>query len=192
MSDARARWNQQYDEGRWAFLSDPSEHLRLNVVAGMIAGDPKIDIIDLGSGPGHLLASLTGAVFDTYVAVDISDVALAQIDGRGRAVETVRSSLGEFSIKPGRRCVVIANEVLYYEDDNVEHLARIVGECRLVERVIVSAVGPHADKPNWTKASRAVWSRVEAIGWRRTRSVIVRDEDRDRHWDIVEFDPRSQ
>ena len=89
MSDAdRERWNSEYASGRWDFLSSPMEHPRLSLVAGLLRCPEDADLLDLGSGPGHLLDWLPEIRAPHYVAVDIADEAdLVGIDHVGLGID---------------------------------------------------------------------------------------------------------
>lgn len=185
----RQRWNQEYAAGRWDFLSSPLERTRLSLVAGMLRCAPEDDVLDLGSGPGHLLDCLPAWRAARYVAVDIADEALARVARREPQARTVRASLSEFEPHGHRVGAIIASEVLTYEDDSVAQLARIVAAYQHVGQVIVSVLGPHPDKPNWTRGSQRVWRALESLGWPRVQSATLRNDRTGVTWELADLEP---
>jgi len=190
VSDAdRQRWNQEYAAGRWDFLSSPVEHTRLSLVAGMLRCAPEDDVLDLGSGPGHLLDWLPVERAGRYVAVDIADEALARVARREPHARTVRASLSQFEPQAQRVGAIVASEVLTYDDDSVAQLARIVAAYQHVGQVIVSVLGPHPDKPNWTRGSERVWRALSDLSWTRVQSATLRNDRTGVTWELADLEP---
>ena len=190
MSDLdRQRWNEEYAAGRWDFLASPLEHARLSLTAGMLRCAASEPLVDLGSGPGHLLRWLPAARIEHYLAVDISDEALVRVRERDPRAGTMRAALSEFQPAASRVGAVIASEVLTYDDDSVSQLARIVAQYRSVGQVVVSVLAPHPDRPNWTRGSERVWRALSALPWTRVQSATLRNDRTGVSWELADFDP---
>ena len=193
LNKLRDKWNSEFEAGKWNFLRRDDEQVRLKRVARLI-GDhlegEAVRLVDLGSGEGHLCNWLDESKISQYVAVDISDVALENIIETKIPVTRICDSLATFSpdaVMKSEPLVIVANEVLYYEADSVEQLKRIAegqnGECF----VVISVLGPHPDKPNWTASSIRIWKEIDALGWHKLEAEVVRDDKRGVVWDIAVF-----
>lgn len=193
LNKLRDKWNSEFAAGKWSFLRRDDEQTRLKRVAQLIHDHLEgeaVPLVDLGSGEGHLCNWLDEAKISQYVAVDISDVALENIVEDKIPVMRICESLATYSADTALKSVplvIVANEVLYYEPDSVEQLQRIVEGQSEECLVVISAVGPHPDKPNWTASSTKLWKEIEGLGWRRLEADVVRDEESGVIWDIVVF-----
>jgi len=188
---SKEKWDREYTAGKWRFLGKPEEQTRLQIVAGMVHDYATVGpigaVMDLGAGEGRLCNWLDQDKIGEYIAVDISDVALSNIEPGKIPVTRICSSLGDFvpsAILVKQPVVIVASEVLGYDDDSVEQLRRIAAYFETAPTIIVSVVGPHADKPNWTAASKKIWSDIEAQNWDTAREETVRDEQTGIMWDI--------
>lgn len=193
MNKLRDKWNSEFAAGKWSFLRRDDEQVRLKRVARLIHAHLKggaVPLVDLGSGEGHLCNWLDESKISRYVAVDISDVALENIVEDKIAVTRICESLATYSPDAELKSaplVIVANEVLYYEADSVDQLKRIAEGQREECLMVISAVGPHPDKPNWTAASIKLWKEIDGLGWHKLEAEIVRDEESGVIWDIVVF-----
>lgn len=193
LNKLRDKWNSEFAAGKWSFLRRSDEQVRLKRVAHLIhdhLDEGAVPLVDLGSGEGHLCNWLDEAKISQYVAVDISDVALANIVDNKIPVKRICESLATYSPDAELKSVpvaFVANEVLYYEAGSVEQLKRIVEGQNEDCLVVISAVGPHPDKPNWTASSIKLWKEIDALGWRKLEAEVVRDEESGVIWDIVVF-----
>lgn len=193
MNKLRDKWNSEFSAGKWNFLRRDDEQVRLKRVAQLIHDHLKGDavrLVDLGSGEGHLCNWLDESKISQYVAVDISDVALKSIIETKIPVVRVCESLATYSPDASFKLeplVIVANEVLYYEADSVDQLKRIAEGQNEGCLVVISVLGPHPDKPNWTASSIRIWKEIDALGWHRLEAEVVRDEESGVMWDLVVF-----
>ncbi len=180
-------WNQEYVDGRWNFLDNPDEQVRLACVAGFIAAHAPGEVIDLGSGKGRLLNYARPGSISRYVAVDVARSALDEVPPAPFPIETHCLSIEEFT--PEKRAVgtLVASEVLYFLDNPAEHVARIADACETLEAVVVSLLAPNPEKPNWCRAAERVWSGFNELGWARHQSVRVENDSKGTGWDVVLF-----
>lgn len=195
LNTLRDKWNKEFSSGKWDFLRRNSEQKRLQLVAQMIERQlNETDggcVVDLGSGEGHLCNWLDGKRVRQYVAVDISDVALNNIVEANIPVTRICESLAKYSLDENLQAaplVIVANEVLYYEPDSVDQLKRIAEGQKHGCVVLVSVVGPHPDKPNWTASSIRLWKEIDQLGWHKLEAQVVKDEESGVVWDIVAFE----
>lgn len=193
LNKLRDKWNSEFTAGKWNFLRGNDEQVRLKLVARLIHNHldgEAVPLIDLGSGEGHLCNWLDEDKISQYVAVDISDVALENIVEAKILVTRICESLATYSPGVGLKSVplvIVANEVLYYDADSVDQLKRIAEGQNEECLVVISAVGPHPDKPNWTAASIKLWKEIDGLGWHKLEAEVVRDEESGVIWDIVVF-----
>ncbi|PCI05486.1 MAG: hypothetical protein COB78_02485 [Hyphomicrobiales bacterium] len=193
LNELNDKWNSEFAAGKLNFLRRDNEQVRLKLVARLIHGHLEgeaVPLIDLGSGEGHLCKWLDEAKISQYVAVDISDVALGNIVEAKIPVTRICQSLATYFPDDEMKSsplVIVANEVLYYGADSVDQLKRIAEGQSENCLVVISAVGPHPDKPNWTAASIKLWKEIDALGWCKLEVEIARDEESGVIWDIVIF-----
>ena len=189
----KADWDQQYAAGKWRFLHNPNEQRRLQAMAGLIAdladGRDPITLVDLGCGEGQLYPYLEPDTVARYVGVDISSVALEGLVDGAIPVTRICSSLEDFVWDEASAAVVfVASEVLTYNDNSVQQLDRIVGAARNAAACIVSVVGPHAEKPNWTAASKKFWAEMAQLPWPKPTRLQIQDPDSAIVWDIARYE----
>jgi 16S rRNA G1207 methylase RsmC len=77
MSNPQKRWNDQYQHQEWDYLNGIKEFAHYAVVAGYATFLKKGGhVLDLGCGEGLLAGYFQLDKWDSYVGVDVSDVAV--------------------------------------------------------------------------------------------------------------------
>lgn len=185
-------WDRQYSAGKWQFLRNPKEQKRLQLIADKVTDLAErygsVTLVDLGCGEGQLYAWLKPEHVLHYVGVDISEVALEGIVEQEILVTGVCTSLEDFVLTgEAERVVFVASEVLTYNENSVEQLDRIVKGTPQTLASIVSVVGPHDKKPNWTAASKKFWSQMGNLSWPDPEWFKIEDQESGIVWDIASY-----
>lgn len=186
-----ARWDREFGAGKYAYLHKPSERARLTEIAAMIDRSIReggaCEIVDIGCGEGLLLGQLAGLDIVRYVGLDISAVALSRLPVSTVPVVRVHAPLSQWdgAPAPAARRILVASEVLYYEPTGVHDLARVAHAT--AAEVIVSCVGGHPDKPNWTSASAKLWREMAQTGWPVIEQRQLGDGQSGIVWDIARY-----
>ncbi|MEC9344332.1 MAG: class I SAM-dependent methyltransferase [Pseudomonadota bacterium] len=192
-----AHWDAEFSAGKYEFLKKPAEQMRLDTIAAMIAGSVAehgpCEVVDVGCGEGLLLPRLSPPGVTRYVGLDISAVALERLPEADVPVVRVRASLAGWDGTPlpaGRR-ILVASEVLYYDQAAVGDLARaaerVSGAGNRTDEAIISCVAAHPDKPNWAAASDRLWAELAATGWPETGRERLVDPATGIAWDIARY-----
>ena len=112
----RSLWNREFAGGRWDFIDETAGDEVYPFVQEYARGGA---ILDLGCGSGNTGCELPLSAYDTYLGVDISDVALDK--ARRRSVECSREKKNRYvqadivSYQPSSRFdVVLFRESIYY------------------------------------------------------------------------------
>jgi SAM-dependent methyltransferase len=188
-----ARWDADFKAGKLDFLRRPAELKRFTEIAAMIGRAARlhgpVEVADIGSGEGLLLAQLNPASVKRYIAIDISGVALKSIRAGRVPVAPVRASLATWDGRPAPVAprIIVASEVLYYDPQSVTHVRKLAASAPRTVEVIVSCVAGKPGKPNWTAASQRLWSELRATGWKRLEMASVADERAGLAWDIARY-----
>lgn len=187
MTDAEAPHGADTKTASTDFLDAPHEQIRHAVIAALIESYGPGEVWDLGSGGGHLLRWLSPRFATRYLALDMSERALARIAGSIVPFETIVGRVQDFS--PPARPVgsLICSEVLYYLDDPGAELVRIARSLPSLGAMIVSCVDGGPDKPNWRKATADVARSLDAAGWTSIERIRVEAGARGLHWDIAVY-----
>lgn len=180
-------WDQEYLQGKWAFLGSPKEQVRLACIAAFIASYGPGHVVDLGAGTGNLLNWINPDAINHYTALDVSESALAQIPEQSFPVTAVASEISNFSLGNKSIGTLVASEVLCYIDNPAGELSRLVNEAQKVDAVVVSLVQPREDKPKWERASKRVWGGIDDLGWKPVQSVVIEDHETSTSWKIALF-----
>ena len=178
-------WEREYADGRFDFLDRPHEQLRHAVIACLISRHAPGEVIDLGCGRGQQLRWLRGEDVTRYTGVDVSATALADVPQSPIPTETVVSSIEDYHAPAREVGAIICAEVLYFLEDPVGQLRRIVSEAAAAKAVIVSLVVPTENKPNWRKDVDFVWGAFDRSGWPLVDRVRVGSSAAQIAWDVA-------
>lgn len=124
------------------------ESLRLSRARAALDCGPGSDVLDVGCGPGNLLAGLAGR---RLVGVDLSETLLAQARRRlsGRPVELFLGDAEALSFPDASFDRAVCSEVLEHVRDPRRVVAEIHRVCRPGARVVFTV--PNEALINWTK-----------------------------------------
>lgn len=124
----KAAWDDQYASGGWDFLSGVEELAHYSVIVGYAAWfKPKGSVLDVGCGAGVLHDRFLSVGYDTYVGVDISEVAVAGMRDRNLPDTAFFAEDAESFIPASTFDVVVFNESLTYFTDPTGQFERYLG-----------------------------------------------------------------
>ncbi|WP_158226513.1 class I SAM-dependent methyltransferase [Bradyrhizobium sp. UFLA03-84] len=108
--------NQDYETGRWDYLSNLEEMARYAVIDGYCRHNGSISsVLDLGCGSGILRQWLNSHEIIDYVGVDLSDYAIGIARRKWADPHTRFVAMDVASYTPDRKFdMIVFNEVLYY------------------------------------------------------------------------------
>lgn len=140
LSNSRAQWEREYEEGRWDYLGGLSELAHYSVVAGYCAFFESKSILDIGCGHGVLTRMLKTHPYHFYQGVDVSERAIAKAATCYGDDKTNFVSADAALFQPTQRFdTVIFNECLCYFDEPALIVRRYRQYLEPNGRVIVSA-----------------------------------------------------
>jgi 2-polyprenyl-3-methyl-5-hydroxy-6-metoxy-1,4-benzoquinol methylase len=175
-------WDQEYDSGKWDYLSTTREFGRYSVISGYCEHlKPGARVLDVGCGSGVLAHWLSSAGISSYYGVDLSEVAIEQ--ARRSNFQGAEFDVADASIFETSRVfdVIVFNEMLYYLKAPEEHVRRIARSLAPDGMLIVS-IWYH------TEGIRA-WKRLEGEFEELDRVRIVHVPSRNK-WDLAVLKPR--
>lgn len=175
---------------RWRFLERPAERLRYAAMASLIksfAG--RGQIVEIGSGDGHLLGWLDPGMTSAYVAVDIETAALARLAHDRIAIVRQAARLEDFTPDANPIAALVASEVLYYVEEPGRQLLRIWRAAGHVEIALVSSVLPRPDKPSWQRGYDRVARAIGQTQWPVLDRIRIESAEAKLAWEIVALRP---
>lgn len=121
----RFLWDRQYAEGSWECLKYPLEQMRFDAVRNFINKySNKGKILEVGCGEGLLQAGMDKNVYQKFLGIDISGVAIQKAAHLVDASTKYRTANME-RFNPGEKFdIIIFNEVLYYARNPNQLMAR--------------------------------------------------------------------
>lgn len=160
----RAGWDREYAEGHWDRFEAPRESARYRVIAGFSAHLHPRRVLEVGCGSGTLLRLLKAEGYETYVGLDLSEVAIA----RARPLADDRTHLiacdADAFESDDRFDLVIFNEVLYYFDDVARTLDKYLGLLDEGGHLIVSLYYEHVrDEIDRRRALAQIGTRCRVV-----------------------------
>lgn len=159
-------WDQEWQSGRWDFLSGAAEQPRMRAAARMIARHAPGMLIDLGSGDGALLRHLDPDRTPTCLCVDIAPAALARLPRcPGIRVQHLVADLEAHAPAPCDAAAIACAEILYYLPDPAAVLTRWVRASAGVRAVVTSIADPGARFPDWREAVERTRKAIAGLGW---------------------------
>jgi 2-polyprenyl-3-methyl-5-hydroxy-6-metoxy-1,4-benzoquinol methylase len=108
-------WDQEYLEGHWEVLKEPSEYERFNVIIGIIEkyrSSPSI--LEIGCGEGILQSRLQKSAYSEYLGIDVSEVAIKYAEHLCDAKTNYIIADMECFEADKKYDLVIFNESVYY------------------------------------------------------------------------------
>ena len=145
-----SRWDHAYTVGEFDYMADLGERPRYAMLLSYLdlAATPPA-ILDIGCGPGFLRQSLHDTPFDSYVGIDLSQVAIHEARTRWPDVRT-RFEQGDVStmeVPPAD--VVVLNEMLYYAAEP-RALLRQIGAALRPGGLVLTSIWRHpGDRALW-------------------------------------------
>jgi len=110
----RAKWDSQYNQGKWQILKSPQEEERFRALANLVKKyTPNGNILEIGCGEGLLLSMLEND-YISFIGVDISSVAVKRAQHLSNdKTKFIIADMEKFKTN-NRFDVIIFNESIYY------------------------------------------------------------------------------
>ncbi len=148
-------WDNEYQGGRWDFLSDNTEYARYNVIYGYIRKySAKGNVLDLGCGEGVLYNFIEHSDVTNYTGVDISKVAIK------KALERTGGDFHNADISLYTPCdyfnTIVFNEVLHYLPNPIETINRYLNYSKINGVIILSLYMPAKANDLYNKIARSI------------------------------------
>lgn len=122
----RDRWNDEYQNSGWDWLSDVGQTPHNYVIAGYcIRLRPRPAILDVGCGEGVLHGILGRLGYQRYVGIDLSAAAIERVASKSDDSTRFLVSEAESFTTNERFDIVVLNEVLYYFADPMQVLSHL-------------------------------------------------------------------
>lgn len=175
---SREEWDEQFRSGHWDYLAARPERARYAEIRDRILAAGAMTVLDVGCGSGVLRDCLSEAFTGHYVGVDWSHEALAR---RGhRPGETlVCADASQLPLR-GTFDVAVLSEVLYYLDEPVAAVDRMLSLVAPGGQLLISLYQPPADRhPGWHALIAALDQDVRALS--STAHQLTTDDGR-RNW----------
>lgn len=184
-------WDQEWQAGRWDFLSGEAEHARMRAAARMIARHAPGMLIDLGSGDGTLLRHLDPDRTPTCLCVDISPAALARLPRcPGIRVRRLVADLEAHAPAPCGAAAIACAEILYYLADPAAVLTRWVRANGGVRAVVTSIADPGARFPDWRETVERTRKAIAGLGWPLLERETIAKEGQS--WTVSGYRPEAR
>ena len=121
----KSRWDEEYSDGRWAYIGQLNENSRYWTLIGyMDAFRGGGDFLEIGCGEGLLYRHFKSLGYQRYIGIDISDVAIEKlIDQNDERTKFYQADCDDHE-PAGHFDIIIFNESLYYLSDPTSSLER--------------------------------------------------------------------
>src|SRR5579872_1673519 len=121
----KARWEEKYESGGWAFLRELYELPRYASIAALTTRlRPDAAILDVGCGEGLLQSALKPLGYRSYLGIDLAEAAIEQTaDKADERTRFVAADAEEYRTDE-RFDVVVFNECVHYFRDPVATVSR--------------------------------------------------------------------
>lgn len=173
-------WDAQYAGGGWDFLTGLSEAAHYAVIVGYADFlRPSGAVLDVGCGSGVLHDRFARVGYERYVGVDISEVAVAQLQERRLADARFVAADAESFKTDETFDVVVFNESITYFADPIEGFGRYL---RRVAPGGVAIVSCHVQSARAQAILREIERRHEVLD----ATVVSQD---DTSWRVVVIRP---
>ncbi|QMU78216.1 class I SAM-dependent methyltransferase [Streptacidiphilus sp. PB12-B1b] len=145
---SRDEWEEQYRSGRWDYLAGGPEQARYAALCEHILTAGAAAVLDVGCGTGVLRDCLGTRFTGRYVGVDWSHAALASRNcGPGETL--ICADASRLPLR-GRFDAVVLSEVLYYLDEPLAAVRRMLDLVAPGGQLLISLYQPPADRhPGW-------------------------------------------
>ncbi|QNN43957.1 class I SAM-dependent methyltransferase [Pedobacter roseus] len=121
-------WNEQYLNGDWDCLASELEECRFAAVRNSIDKhcNQKSKVLDVGCGAGLLLKNAKHSIFDQYIGIDISNVAIERARTNKKSnIKYICADMENY-YSATKFDMIIFNESLYYSKNPHKLINRYV------------------------------------------------------------------
>jgi len=113
--DKKAKWNHQYEKGKWECLKDPLEEQRFQVTLEAVQTyAANGSILEVGCGEGILQSRMQPGSYTRFMGIDLSEVAIERAAHLNNSHTLYQCADMETFTTAEKFDVVLFNESLYY------------------------------------------------------------------------------
>ncbi|MET9532187.1 class I SAM-dependent methyltransferase [Streptomyces sp. NPDC006649] len=159
----RDEWNEQFGSGRWDYLAEGPEQARYAAICARIRTARAASVLDVGCGAGVLRDHLGDDFSGRYLGIDWSHTVLAKRIRR-RDEWLLCADASRLPLR-GSFDTVVLSEVLYYLDEPLSAIARMLDLVAPGGQLLISLYQPSADRhPDWHSLIADLDRDVRAMG----------------------------
>ncbi len=160
-------WDEEYRNGRWAFLRDLPESGRYGVIGMWLSLTGAMsDVLDIGCGEGLLYERLQPMGIKRYVGVDLAPAALEIANTDPKIASLRAGDMHTFTPEENETfSAVVFNEVLHFADDPAAVVSRYVPFLKPDGVIAVSMYSPKRPESGANRLIARLWEATEGEGW---------------------------
>ncbi len=159
--DPKARWEYQYEKGKWEYLNDPLEGPRFQAVLSALQRyADKGSILEIGCGEGILQSRMQPGSYSRYMGVDLSETAIQKTAHLLNDHTHYRAADMETFTTDEKFDVVLFNESLYYAKKPLQLMQRYAQYLKPGGHIILS-IYKTADNEAVVQKIIAAWPVLE-------------------------------
>lgn len=162
-----AGWDEEYRNGRWAFLRDLPESGRYGIIGMWLALNDAMDsVLDIGCGEGLLYERLTPMGINRYVGVDLAPAAIEIADVDPSIASLRAGDMHTFTPEKDETfSAIVFNEVLHFADDPAAVVARYLPFLRPGGVIAISMYSPKRPESGANRLIARLWEATDGEGW---------------------------
>lgn len=162
-----AEWDEEYKDGRWAFLGSLTESGRSGILTSWLAETGSAaSVLDVGCGEGVFYRHVAPLEPEHYVGIDLSAASFEGVEidpdkGRFEAAD-----LHAFTPRDGETfSAVVFNEVLHFCEDPEAQFNRYKAFLRPGGVIAVSMYSPNRPESGANKIIDRLWAATDGDNW---------------------------
>ncbi|MDD7909112.1 MULTISPECIES: class I SAM-dependent methyltransferase [Pseudovibrio] len=156
-------WDEEYRQGRWAFLRSLPESGRYGIIGMWLAlTNSNEEILDIGCGEGLLYERLAPMGVKRYVGMDLAPAALEIADVDPSIASLRAGDMHTFEPNEGETfSAIIFNEVLHFAEDPGAVVARYVPYLKEDGVIALSMYSPKRPESGANKLIAKLWEATD-------------------------------
>lgn len=166
------KWETAYAGGVWDWIGKVDQLSRYSIITGYCHFyKPSASILDLGCGEGWQAERMDKLKYHDYLGIDISSEAI----NRARKFEDEKTEFRSMNVEDvsldKEYDIIIFNEILYYLDDPVAMMDRLIEGLTEDGIMIVSMYNSEMTKKLW-RAIESKYTVLDEVGLKNRKGVV--------------------
>ncbi|OKL43174.1 class I SAM-dependent methyltransferase [Pseudovibrio exalbescens] len=156
-------WDEEYRQGRWAFLRSLPESGRYGIIGMWLAlSEANDEVLDIGCGEGLLYERLAPMGIKRYVGMDLAPAALEIANVDPQVASLRAGDMHTFEPEAGETfSAIIFNEVLHFAEDPAAVVARYVPFLKPGGVIALSMYSPKRPESGANKLIAKLWEATD-------------------------------